>query len=377
MPVVNSHIIFLWESYSVSHNLLGYRLHRWLCFRSEVPPHPANEASSFYSKDGWDIQLFEPRIPPLLYPRQTAQSALAERSDREPDRWASARVCARVFSQQIRPAEGDGPVNCSLLLCVFVMRGGGSGGQLRSYWQPTVAMLHRSRLGNWSHRPPEPTREPTEEVNLRNKISEVWLIKGEKKKKKSVDKLEIKFCVLNQWKSHDWIDAWPESSRLRLWRRLRHLFALTVTPLYCQAVCEWLVDGCLPFCCAPLGTSPASSVNCRGFVVYCHWLFTPSQIPQEKSLRGTKIPTSHPFPSTCLSPGSQTSVLSVCSWPFVGVFFFCFFYPPPMQQFPAPPGSAGVICNHSRRVLYLPWDLGPGRRAWNTTSVRSFFDARR
>lgn len=53
--------------------------------------------------------------------------------------------------------------------------------------------------------------------------------------------------------------------------------------------------------------------------------------------------------------------------------FCCFFYPPHMQQFPAPPGSAGVKCNPSRRVQYLPWDLRPGGRAWNTTWVLSFF----
>lgn len=57
--------------------------------------------------------------------------------------------------------------------------------------------------------------------------------------------------------------------------------------------------------------------------------------------------------------------------------FFFFFTPPHTQRFPVPPESAGVICNPSRRVLYLPWDLRPGGRAWNTTRVLSFFDARK
>lgn len=106
-------------------------------------------------------------------------------------------------------------------------------------------------------------------------------------------------------------------------------------------------------------------------MTYCHWLLAPSQISQEKSLHSTKIPSTHPFPSSYISPGSRTSALAIRSWLFIGFFY------PHMQRFPAPPGSAGVICNPSRRVLYLPWDLRPGGRAWNTTWVLSFFDARK
>lgn len=73
-------------------------------------------------------------MPPLLYPRQTAWSswlkgAMLNQIDER------LHGCARVFSQQIRSLEGDRPANCSLVLCIFVMRGGGCGRIDSRLWQ--------------------------------------------------------------------------------------------------------------------------------------------------------------------------------------------------------------------------------------------------
>lgn len=69
---------------------------------------------------------------------------------------------ARMFSQQIRSVEGDRPVNCLLVLCIFVMRGGSCGHIDSRLWQ---CFIDRPRETD----PPR----PPEEMNLRYKNSDV------------------------------------------------------------------------------------------------------------------------------------------------------------------------------------------------------------